>query len=436
LVLVYSETVSDRLKFITGFLFSQILNLEYKLTCELNEYESYSGSKINYSLQNLGGISIRPEGILNEVNITPRSIEIGHWKDLPVIFYRNGNVVPFDIFGASFYLITRYEEYLSADKDGHGRFKSEHSILKELDVLHRPIVDLWALKLYEILTGKISLSRQFSYLSTVDVDNAYAYKHKQFWVKLAGTFKSILNGDWPDFKRRCNVYFRNAPDPYDTYSIISKTHEKYKLKSIFFFLLSDRSTTDRNLRYTNKFYRALISEVTSSPYTETGIHPGYDSYLKKEVSLLEKMRLEDIVDNQVINSRQHYLRFSFPETPRILSENGIEHDYTLCYAEEIGFRTGTSTPFKFYDLEKNHCTDLVLHTSAIMDATLNRYMNLAPEDVLEKIKPLVNDVKKVGGELVTIWHNETLSELREWKGWSVVFEQIINEIVTEKNGSE
>ncbi len=82
-------------------------------------------------------------------------------------------------------------------------------------------------------------------------------------------------------------------------------------------------------------------------------------------------------------------------------------------------------PYKWYDLEKEEETSLIVHPFAVMDGTLNNYMKLSPSQAVEKVKAIAQEVKNVNGEFITIWHNETLSGWREWKGWEEVYEQTL-----------
>jgi hypothetical protein len=45
-----------------------------------------------------------------------------------------------------------------------------------------------------------------------------------------------------------------------------------------------------------------------------------------------------------------------------------------------------------------------------MDATLKRYLSLTPEESLRLICSLIDNVKAVGGEYVSLWHNESFAE--------------------------
>jgi hypothetical protein len=60
-----------------------------------------------------------------------------------------------------------------------------------------------------------------------------------------------------------------------------------------------------------------------------------------------------------------------------------------------------------------------------MDATLRFYMKVKPEQVKETVLPLIEHVRKVNGTMITLWHNETISDWREWKGWQNVYEEVV-----------
>ena len=57
------------------------------------------------------------------------------------LFFPAGEVssIPFDIFAASFYLITRYEEYLPHVQDVHERFPADESIAFKNGFLEQPV---------------------------------------------------------------------------------------------------------------------------------------------------------------------------------------------------------------------------------------------------------------------------------------------------------
>jgi hypothetical protein len=91
------------------------------------------------------------------------------------------------------------------------------------------------------------------------------------------------------------------------------------------------------------------------------------------------------------------------------------------YSDKIGFRAGTCSSFQFYDLDKDCETKLRIHPFAFMDVALKNGMRLNAEQAKQEIISLIDEVKKVEGEFVSVWHNESLSDYKEWQGWRDVY---------------
>ena len=127
-------------------------------------------------------------------------------------------------------------------------------------------------------------------------------------------------------------------------------------------------------------------------------------------------------------SRQHFLKIQLPKTYRNLIEADIQDDYSMAYASHSGFRASTCTPFRFYDLDLELETDLRVHSFPLMEATYKYYKHQTPDQALELMKPVVDKVKAVNGILYTTWHNDSLSEHGEWKGWRKLYEQLLKYI--------
>ena len=121
------------------------------------------------------------------------------------------------------------------------------------------------------------------------------------------------------------------------------------------------------------------------------------------------------------------MKLRFPETYQNLLKVGILEDYSMGYADDIGFRAGIATPFYWYDLENEQATALKIHPFAVMEVTMQQYLQLSPEEAVEQVKPLIAATKAVGGTFSTLWHNSTLSNIEEWEGWRKVYEKIIKE---------
>ena len=109
-------------------------------------------------------------------------------------------------------------------------------------------------------------------------------------------------------------------------------------------------------------------------------------------------------------------------------ELSVSDDYTMGYAAHLGFRASICTPFYFYDLEVESSTKLKVHPFSVMDATLKYYIKSQPNEALSKIQLIIDEVKNVNGHFISLWHNETWSDYKEWKGWIHLYEQMLQYI--------
>jgi hypothetical protein len=171
----------------------------------------------------------------------------------------------------------------------------------------------------------------------------------------------------------------------------------------------------------------LIKNIYHS-YT-VGIHPSYQSDSEPVKVKSELNTLEAITGRKITRSRQHFLRITLPKTYQTLEKCGINEDYSMGYANLPGFRAGTCTPFRFYDLSIEKETQLYIVPLCVMDGTLNQYLGMDAANALKKIKELAQQVKNVEGTMVTLWHNQSFSETHEWKGWQAVYPEILAAII-------
>jgi hypothetical protein len=238
--------------------------------------------------------------------------------------------------------------------------------------------------------------------------------------------RSLIKGDFDEFRTRLKVSSGSKKDPYDTYEYLDSQFKGNEDKVKFFFLLGDYGRYDKNISYKNKQYKKLIQQ-TKAKY-DIGIHPSFAASKKggKKRVKSEKTRLKKISGIDIQKSRQHFLRLNLPKTYRRLLKAGITEDYTMGYSAQPGFRAGICTPYYFYDLEKERTTNLLIVPFQIMDGTLKHYLQLKPEDAINEIENLMLEVKKVGGTFVSVWHNETVNDKDLWEGYQQVFEKMNN----------
>lgn len=434
MILVYSPRITNRVRYIFRMIFEDILKTNVSFTSGENEFYDYQGPKICYANQPLkDGVFFQSRPLLFETGIKDQNITVFTANNLPAFYSTNRlSTFPFDPFAASFFLVSRYEEYLPSIRDVHDRYEANQSLAWANGFLNKPVVNLWAESVRDAILQKYPEykfpERKYSFISTIDIDNAFAYREKGVLRTTGAYFRSLTKLDFNEIAERTKVLFGAERDPYDTYAYQFEIQDKYNFKSIYFFLLADYGVNDKNVPVTSRKFRSLIKAIGDR--SEVGIHPSYGSNKDPKKLETEIKRLSRILNKEITKSRQHFLKLTLPGTYRDLIDLDITDDYTMGYASEIGFRAGTCTPFNFYDLDLETETKLRVHPFAVMEATLKYYMELDPDEAFERVKVLIDEVKKVKGTFMTLWHNETLSDMKQWKGWKDLYEQVVREATT------
>ena len=429
-LLCYTHRETPRVKYIFDVLLNGFLGVDHEITSDTGKFNEYDGPKISYTFKPLGSeLHFTSTNILFEKGVTEQNPSVSSHQGIHTLYKISeaASALPFDPFAASFFLLSRYEECLPHLRDKYDRFEAEQSFSFQNGFIHQPVVDHWAIMIGKRLTERwpvIKLKqREFKFTSTIDIDNAYAYRLKGLF-RTAGAFaRAICSASFSEISDRIRVLTGNSRDPYDTYDMQLSLQERYGFDVIYFFLLADYGLNDKNVPHYNNEFRSLIKHLAD--YGKVGIHPGFGSNKNPEKLKVEKERLENIVHSKVKRSRQHFLILHLPHTYRRLIENDITEDYTMGYAACTGFRAGTCTPYKFYDLDLETSTKLVVYPFTVMDATLKYYMKLSPEQSMKHVEELIQNVRAVNGTFISLWHNETLNDRGIWSDWRKVYEHVI-----------
>jgi hypothetical protein len=430
MLLIYTDELNPRIEYIFKLIFKQILQIEVEFTSNSNTFLKADQAKINYSFERFKDeFYIKPHRLMHcKALITPTIHSVWYEGEKYFCESSKDSSLPFDPFAASFYVVSRHEEYTTKAHDKFRRFPCNKSILFRYNILKKPVVNIWAKllarKLQEKYPGLTFPKNKFRFITTIDIDNAYAYQYKGKLRTAGAWIKAMVKGNTLEMAKRKKVLSGKEKDPYDTYAYLDEVFTGNEDKVRYFFLLGDYGRFDKNLPHTNQQYQSLIKSIAKK--YSIGLHPSYASSKKKGKDKLvtEKRRLEDICGCTVTASRQHFLRLKLPRSYRRLLKLGITKDFTMGYPAQTGFRAGICSPYYFYDLKKESTTNLLIVPFQVMDGTLRHYMQLSPEAAIEEIKALMLEVKNVGGTFVSIWHNETVNNMEQWQGYQKVFEEM------------
>ena len=403
-IILFTEKITNRIEYIFDFIFHDFSGIDYKTTTDFQEFSQSDLPKINFSNQ----------FIENEINLNVDEIllETSIRKDVD---YSTLNEL-----GKCFYWLSRYEEYIAKPEqfDEHNRFLGS-----DLDY-SKPIVDEICLEIQHKIKTKFPeiyfKQRVFKQINTHDIDYAWKYLYHSPKIKYGSFFKKIVKGNFAEAKQQIKVLNQQKKDPYDTFDYLKTLAEKHQIETIFFWLLGDYTTFDKNHHWENEAQKKLINTIIT--WAEIGIHPSYQTNNQEDKLKTEINRLEKIINQPIKKSRQHFIKLSFPHTYQQLLINKISEDYTMGFPHQLGFRAGTSTPYKWFDVSTNEQTLLIINPFVAMDVTLKNYLKLTPQQALEEIKQLKQTIKAVNGTFITLFHQSNLNE--DWAEWRKVYESI------------
>mgnify|MGYP006874624594 CR=1 FL=1 len=432
MIYLYTEKYTPRVQYVCSHIFTTMLG---KQITWIYEWDKLPNPKENtvvaYTSKDCpdGVFSVCPHGLLFKQGIKEQSISMGQWEGMKTFFETQGGHIPFDLFSAVFYLITRYEEYTASSDafDDKGRFKATNSLAYREGFLREPLIDKWVIRFEQELqkccsTYQPSVKRQFVFRPVIVINNLFKYQNKPILTNLNQMATKLVKGKWESLKLQLKVLLHITSDPYCNFSSLMQLHNRNNLLPIFFLKVSNSSWWNRPVYATYRSYRKLLLhnymlELNSSLQASENIK----QYLS------ERKKLHKITKSQVVMNCFHHLAFRIPRSYRNLLKASIKDDYSMVYADEIGFRASTCTPYKYYDLEKEDYYKLVIHPVALCDDML-RKTSCHRDQVYQNMLQMAECTRQVQGELVTIFHNDILSDAGRWSHWLGVYESAIHAI--------
>ena len=416
-IFIPNNNIQER-KYVIDILIGEFLGLTYEVTVD-SGIDSW-----NIVLENGNKLVIQDHFFnkfkkdleyLDEKNI-PKKIEFSKndfivENDIPVI-YGNSQFSIFnsqlikcgvDIFASSFFMLTRWEEYVNKIRDKHNRFPAYASLAYKNNFLDRPIVNEYVEMLWNMLRflgcKQEREKREFKFVLTHDVDVAYKY------MNLLSGVREIIG----DILKRKNLYlaFENLSnkilshlklkkDPFDTYDYLMDISESIGVKSYFFLHSSNNAKEDVD---NDKFLKEIASKILNRGHF-LGYHPSYDAYNNYELFVNDKEKMENIIKQKLTFGRQHYLRFEVPTTWQIWEEAEMEWDSSIGYSGVNGFRSGICFEYSVFDILRRKKLNLKEKPLIIMDVSIKN---------LDYELKLIQEIKKYNGESVILWHNSSFN---------------------------
>lgn len=430
MLLIYTQKTSPRLRYIAKQLFERILGIQVDFTVKIESFVAHNGPKFSYGKQPLGKeLFFQSVSLLFEKGISEEVVTVKECDGLPCFFSvpHAESALNFDVFAASFYLLSRYEEYLPQVKDSLVRFMASSSIAYEYKFLQLPIVDLWAFKIKKILEERFEgiqfSSNKFSTEIICEVSEALAYRKKGWFRSVENFANDVVKFRFKRIYIQCKVILGLQKDPYHTYNYIINKTKTGKADLKFFFGLGDYSSHEKSHNYHSQTYQRLIKSI--GDYCGIGMRLSFDAQKDLVALKNEKKRFEKITHRSLNQTFCQYSKINLPTTYRDLIEQEVTFDYSMGYQDNSGFRAGTCTPFLFYDLEYEIQTPLLLMPYCLSENAFQKITS--PEKAIAQASILIDQVKKVNGKLIIHINNQIFDTTEQRsRFWKQVFDYFVS----------
>ena len=434
MIYFYTGKLTPRVQYVCTHVFSNMLG---KKIAWVNALDALPNAKQNVVVAYTsevcpkGVYQICPNGLLFKKGVKKQDIEMSEWNGLKTFFAVESGHIPFDIFSAIFYLITRYEEWVAMPEelDSLGRFKAQSSLAYQQGFLQEPLVDKWVAKFEGELKEHFacyteSNQRRFLFRPIIAIDSLYKYQNRSCVYNIHQFFRNVVKGRWSTLKNQVKSLLRISEDPFCNFSTLLQLHNRNNLTPIFFLRVAYNSWLERPIYATKMTYRKLLLHNYLFE-----LHGGTCASENVSKLMSERKKLYKITKSQVTMNCFYRLQFKTPVAYRNLLRASFKDDYSMAYCDKIGFRASTCTPYRYYDFEKEDYYKLTIHPIAFCDDVL-RSLKYTREEIYAAMMQMANEVRQVKGEFVCIYHNDVLSDSGRWHRWYSLYESAIRAIAS------
>lgn len=344
----------------------------------------------------------------------------------PTVFFRheNGGTLAVDIFGSCFFMLSRYEELVVGTRDNLDRFPGSAGLAVREGFVERPVVNEWVEALWAAMQllwpGLRRANHQYEVCLSHDVDEVSLRGRTPFTVLRTISADVLLRREpvtalqkgwaWAWASATDSV---SKWDPYNCFDFIMNVSEAHGLKSAFYFIPGKSHQYDARYTLHDPWIRSLMRRMSARGH-EIGYHASYNTYLEPErtvaeCALLRRVCEEEGITEPIRGGRQHYLRWSNPQTWQNWENCGLEYDSTLTFPENAGFRTGCCFQYPVWNLVNRQRLGLRERSLVVMENSLLGYQRLSQADAASKILGLAGTVRSFGGQFTLLWHNSSLA---------------------------
>ncbi|MFB6340650.1 hypothetical protein ACE1ET_02955 [Saccharicrinis sp. FJH62] len=440
-IVITNELNYEEKSYIFSFLFSDYFQIPYKIKIE-KHCETYnfifSDKKLIFKDEFFRYFA-EPLSYLSEKNI-PTNLERISFndvvKDIPVIYGDNKILTStdeiycgLDIVASCFFLLTRWEEYVIANRYKDNR-PVESSLLSIKNSFYdQPVVNEY-LKLVESFFQILKIpyfipERKFSIKLSHDVDWLYLSSQNQLWKNISKRIfikKQTLHS--LKIIYRYYYYRLSRINPFDPFDELLEIGNKFNLNLAFYFKAVEEG--EKGFTYSIKHNRVsnIIQKISKAGF-EIGFHPSENTVNNDNQFEIEANRLKEIAGSNIKGGRNHGLYY-FKDTFNQWEKNDFSYDAGLGFQFVNGFRCGICHDFYIFDIYNRKKLNLKEIPFVAMDTTVLRN-KLQPHELFSDVVRIIQTVKRFNGNVTFNWHSNLINTI-DLKKYKEVYIRILNYI--------
>jgi peptidoglycan/xylan/chitin deacetylase (PgdA/CDA1 family) len=171
---------------------------------------------------------------------------------------------------------------------------------------------------------------------------------------------------------------------------------------------------------------AHVAATLAAEGFDVGLHGSYGAAGDTRALTKERAALEQATGLEITTSRQHFLHWHVAESPRRQQEAGLRADSSLGFNRDVGFRSGSSLPYRQFDLVRGEPLRLLEVPLVVQDGALLGGYGLELDLSLARatVEDLVARVARVGGLITFLFHPDNL----ERPGYLDLFEFTLDHV--------
>ena len=395
------------------------LNLHFEFSDEIKNRIRFN-SQSNDISQIIFKLSDKPLREIKYIDNIPLLFPLSTEPKFYTFDESNNLVFNDDLLKSAFYLLSGYQETLDYSPDQFGRYTYKESIQKKLNLSAFPLVNFYFNIIMEGIEkfckiNKISFNKRdiwngkkIGFLLTHDVDRVdkYTIRNLKYVLKqflgLAPTKLSRVKASKLLIEHSIKLFTKQ--NPYWNFEWMKSIENRFSLNSVWFFLPNNDKNIDAFYSFQERRIKNLVSELVEYG-DEIGLHSTYYSIQNEKIMNEDFESVKNLIGENPVGNRQHWLRFKYPVTLRNLENLGIRYDSSWAFNDHIGWRNSYCLPFRPYDIKQDRMMNIWEFPLTVMDVTLFQYQNLSQNSALEKIDDLLDITERFNGLFTLLWHN-------------------------------